>query len=152
MGCHATVFICLCIHIAAAPQFLPMFLNMLFPIFMLVFLLSGFLISSISTNFFVITSSFILKTASSHCTNNRKFHLQRSLCWPDTQIRVILISFGSNSCTTILLYWLSPSTCFGHVRAHLQEDRLYIHHSWFNVISYDDCTVGGFVKDCLQSS
>ena len=24
----------------------------------------------------------------------------------------------------------------------------YIHHNWFNVISYDDCTVGRFVKDC----
>ena len=52
-------------------------------------------------------------------------------CWPCI---VVMISFGSNSCTTISLYWLSPSTCFGHLRAHLQEDRLYIHHNWFNVI------------------
>ena len=42
------------------------------------------------------------------------------------------------------------STCFGHLRAHLQEDRLYIHHNWFNVISYDDCTVGRFVKDSVM--
>jgi hypothetical protein len=41
----------------------------------------------------VTISSFILKTApctTSHCTNNRKFRLQRSSCWPDTQIRIIL--------------------------------------------------------------
>ena len=24
---------------------------------------------------------------------------------------------------------------------------IYIHHNWFNVISYDDCTVGRYVKD-----
>ena len=89
---HLSVFICLRIQIAAAPQFLPMFLLMLFPIWILVFHLNGFFISSMSANFFVTMSSFILKTTPytpSHCTNNKKFHLQRSLCWPDTQIRII---------------------------------------------------------------
>jgi hypothetical protein len=41
----------------------------------------------------VTISSFILETTPytpTHCTNNRKFHLQRSLCWPDKQIRIIL--------------------------------------------------------------
>jgi len=92
-----SVFICFCIYIPAALHFLPMFLLMLFPILILVFLLSSFFISSIITNFFVTISSFILKTAPytpSHCTNNRKFPLQRSLCWPHTQIKVIILSTG----------------------------------------------------------
>ena len=38
-------------------------------------------------------------------------------------------------------------TCFGHLRAHLQEDRLYIHRNWFKFISHDDCISGRFVKD-----
>ena len=90
-----SVFICLCIYIAAAPQFLPMFFLMPFPILILVFLWSGFFVSSIFTYFFVTISSFIPKTApytASHCTNNRKSHLQRALCWPDTQIKVIILS------------------------------------------------------------
>jgi len=54
---------------------------------------SDFFFSSIFTTFLVTISSFILKTAPYtpwHCTNNWKFHLQRPLCWPDTQLRVIL--------------------------------------------------------------
>jgi hypothetical protein len=87
----------------------------------------------------------LLSTLSRICAGvGRQFFAVLMCCWPYI---VVMISFGSNSCTTILLYWLSPSTCFEHLCAHLQEDRLYIHHDWFNVISYDDCTVGSFVKD-----
>jgi len=46
---------------------------------------------------------------------------------------------------TIDVFWDETMGC-----AHLQEERLYIYHNWFNAISYDDCTVGRFVKQTYQ--
>ena len=62
--------------------------------------------------------------------------------------QILWLILDSNLCTIILFLWLYSSTCFGHPCAHLQEDQLYIHNNWFNVISFVGRTVGRLVKDC----